>query len=90
MVDVITLVGTVATNYIQYVFGSPLLAGAGFMMMFVLIGIRFNWGMDLYIITMLPVVAYMTGTLMGTGLQPLILMGIGLILGLGVLALVRR
>jgi hypothetical protein len=90
MVDVATLVGTVANNYIQYVFGSPLLAGAGFMLMFILIGIRFNWGMDLYIITMLPIISYMTGTLMGTGLEPLVLMGVGLLLGLGILAMVKR
>jgi len=86
MVDITT----VADNYIMYVFGDAVIAMIGFLIIITLIGMRFGWGMEAFTVVLTPTIILMVDTVIPLGLQPLMLLGIGLIIGFGMLAIIRR
>jgi len=86
MVDI----NAVAQNYIMYVFGDVILAMIGFLIIITLIGMRFGWGLEAFTVVLTPTIILMVDSYIPIGLEPLMLMGIGFIIGFGMLAILRR
>jgi hypothetical protein len=86
MVDV----ETVYNNYVQYVFGDQMLAALGFLFILTMVGIRFHWNLETYVIVFCPALTLMLGSILPMDIQPLVLIGLGSIIGMGLLAYIRR
>jgi len=86
MVDVTA----VYTNYVDYIFGDAMLASLGFLLILTMIGIRFRWNLETYIIVFTPTMTLMMGSILPLDVSPLILVGLGLFIGFGLLAIIRR
>lgn len=86
MVDVTSVI----TNYATWVYGTELMAGLAFMIIVTMIGIRFGWGFESFVVVLTPTILLLMDSLVGSGLSPLFLIGIGLIIGFGLLAMIRR
>ncbi len=86
MVDI----DAVYTGYVTYIFGDVTLAALAFLFIIVLIGLRFNWGLEAFLVVLTPTILLVVNNTLAIGMQPLILMGMGLLIGFGILALIRR
>ena len=86
MVDITS----VFNNYLQYVWGDVTLASIGFLIILTLIGMRFNWGMEAFTVVLTPTLLVLLDSFLPLGVQPLYLMSIGFIIGIGILTLIRR
>ena len=87
MVDVTA----VYNNFIQYVFGNEILAALGFLLIVSMIGIRYRWSLETYTIVFVPLITVsLSPILESLGLTPLMLMGMGILIGFGLLAIIRR
>jgi len=87
MVDTTTLVN----NYVIYVFGDVVLTALAFLFIITLIGVRYGWGLEAFVVVLTPTLLVIAGpTVLPPGIEPLYLMGLGLIIGFGLLALIRR
>ncbi|UCD07243.1 MAG: hypothetical protein JSW41_05470 [Candidatus Aenigmatarchaeota archaeon] len=86
MVDI----NAVYEGYVTYVFGDITLASLGFLFIITLIGLRFNWGLEAFLVVLTPTILLVLNTTLAIGLQPLMLIGMGLLMGFGLLALLRR
>lgn len=85
MVDVTTVV----SNYTTWVFGNPFYASLFLMFILVLVGIRFRFSLDAYIVLLSPVVFLLIGNYF-PGLPVILWPAIGLLFGIGLLTLIRR
>ena len=86
MVDI----GAVYNNYVTYVFGDQMLAALGFLFILTMIGIKYRWNLETYIIVFCPAMSLMLGGILPLDIQPLMLIGLGSMIGMGLLAFIRR
>jgi hypothetical protein len=77
-------------NFVVYVFGEPTLAALGMLFIITLIGVRFGWGLESFIIVLTPTVLVVLNGMLPLGLPALWLMGLGVLIGFGLLAMIRR
>lgn len=83
-------ISAIGTNYATYIFGSEALAAFGLLFLIALIGIRFNWSLDTYIVILTPVfVSFATLAVVPSAKIAYVIV-IGLLLGFGLLAVFRR
>ena len=81
----------ILTNYVTYVFGNEIFAALGFLFILALIGIRYNYGLESFIIVFSPTILILLDTVfISTGIPQIMLIGIGLLIGFGLLAIIRR
>jgi len=86
MVDI----GIIGQYYAEYVFGNAVLATIGLLFILVLLGIRFRWSLDTYVAVLTPFMTVLSGRYLTPELSPIFLFGVGLLIGFGLLALIRR
>lgn len=80
----------VGAYYVQYVFGGPVGAMLALLYMIALFGIRFGWSLDTFIVVLTPTLTLLVGMPFVESIKPIVLFILGLILGFGLLALIRR
>ena len=80
----------ILTNYANFVFGSELFAALGFLVIITMIGIRYGWGLESFVIVLAPTLLIVVNTFIPIGIAPIFLIGVGLIIGFGMLAVIRR
>ena len=81
---------TLVNNYTQYVFGSVAYASLALIFAIVLVGVRRGWSLDSFIIVLTPLISVMSSQFLPYDISPLWLIGIGLLIGFGLVALLRR
>lgn len=89
----IDLVTPIVTNWTTYVFGSAQLSVIVFMAFFLMIGLKRNWPLDLYIVVFPPLILLLSVSqlaLLPPTLWVITLIGLGIIVGVGLLRLTRQ
>ena len=81
---------TLINNYTQYVFGSVAYASLALLFVVILVGIRKQWSLDSFIIVLTPLISVMSSQFLPYDISPLWLIGVGLLIGFGLIALLRR
>lgn len=81
---------TLYTNWTTYIWGNPVLGMLGFMFIVTMIGVKYRWPFESYVMVFVPLLLSVFGGFIVPGVEPLVLMGLGLIIGFGLLALIRR
>lgn len=87
------IVGPIADAWVNYVFGSMEITVIVVMIFVIGLGISRNWPLDLFIVTIPPLVLLMslrTIALLPPAVWVLVLLGFGLIVGVGMLRLIRQ
>lgn len=74
----------------NYVAGNETIAMLMAMFIFTMIGIRYKWPFESYVMVYSPLLLGTFGPYIAPGIEPLMLMGLGLMIGFGLLALIRR
>ena len=77
-------------NFVDYVFGNIAYASMAFLLIIVIIGVKARWSLDSYVIVLTPAISFMSTQFLPYNIEPLWLMGIGMVIGFGLLALLRR
>lgn len=75
--------------YTIYIFGSLLYTALAFLVIVTLVGIRYRFPLEAYMVLFPPAIGILISPYFPT-LGPLLLMGIGLIIGIALVAIVRR
>lgn len=84
-------IAAIGANYITYVFGDPVLAALGFLAIITMIGIRYNWSLESFVMIYTPVIVGVLGfgVFGASGITVMWLMGLGLVIGMGMLYLLK-
>lgn len=86
-------IGPIANAWVNYVFGSMELTVLVVMVFIFALGLSKNWPLDLYIVTIPPLILIMslrTIALLPPAIWVLVLLGFGIIVGVGMLRLIRQ
>ena len=87
------IISTTVIYWVQYVFGSYLVAGIFVMLILALFGMRRNWSLDMYIVIFIPIIALLTTSQMGAVFGSTLFTGIvilaGIIIAIGFYRLLR-
>jgi len=87
MVDYIS---PIVNQWIWYVFGTPLIAGIVILFFLSIWGAKRNWSIGMYVVTFIPMVFLLSISVLPQGLEPILLITMGLIIGLAMLKVYNR
>ncbi len=76
--------------YVQNVFGSTVLTGLFFLLFVVIVGHRFGWNLATYAAVATPVLYLLSIRFINVNIIPVYLVGLGIILGIAMLILIKR
>lgn len=79
------------TGFTQYIFGNELLAAIGFLIIVTIIGVKYEWGVEPFIMVYLPTFSFLASVGLGLGgLYQIALVGIGVAVGIMYIVLKGR
>jgi hypothetical protein len=81
----VDIIGTTAQYWMDYVFGSPLIAGIIILFFITLWGLRMGWSFETFIVLYIPLIFLLTLSSVGIAISPIwgfIVIGIGCAIGL--------
>lgn len=87
-----TLVETITTYWIEYVFGSVLYSGIFLMLAILFLGMRRGWSLDVYAVLFVPLMFIMANSLniFPQDISLAFGLGIAVLIGLAAISLIRR
>lgn len=87
MSDLFTII---TENWTNFVFGSPLITGMIILGTFILFGVKHDWDSDAFIITIIPLLAILSGFLLPDFFFVLALISMGVVLGMALTKILSR
>ena len=76
--------------YTQYIFGSVVITSLFFIIFVVLISIRYGWTLPTYVVVSIPLVYLVATYFSNINFVPIFLIGLGILLGIAMLVLIKR
>lgn len=80
----------IGNNWINYIFGSQLIAGVIILGFFMLWGVRQGWSLEGYIVVLTPLIAITSAFLLPDYMFALTLFALGFLIGFGLLKIINR
>lgn len=78
------------TYLVDYVFGNVIFASLFLLYLLFLLGVRHGWSLDTFVVILTPTFFLLSDGFLPIDFQPIVLFVIGLLIGFGLLAVVRR